>query len=99
MRILRPCIERLDPGIALAERPTDLTGKVIGFCDGWGRRSEDGTYGMYPMMAAIRNALEKRFDIGSIFWERKPNVCQPLPRGMVMDFASRVDVIVNGQCI
>lgn len=99
MRVVRQHIEHLDPGIVLAARPASLTGKVVGFCDGWGRKNEDGTYGMYPMMAAICTALEAQFDIRSTFWERKPNVCQPIPRSMVDEFASRADVIVNGQCI
>jgi hypothetical protein len=99
MQILHQSIEYHDPGIALAERPMDLSGKVIGFFDGWGRKNDDGTFGMYPLMAAIKSALENRYEISGIQWERKPNVCQPVPRGMVMDLAERVDVVVNGQCI
>ncbi|HKP17922.1 MAG TPA: hypothetical protein VJT84_05535 [Gaiellaceae bacterium] len=99
MRIVHQSIEHLDPGIALAERPANLDGKVIGFFDGWGQKNDDGSYGMYPLMSAIKSALEQRYDLAGVHWARKPNVCQPVPRGMVMDFAARVDVVVNGQCI
>jgi hypothetical protein len=99
MRIVHQSITVQDPGISLATRPNDLNGKKIGYLDGWGRKNEDGSFGMYPLMHAIKSALEERFDVAGFDWQRKPNVCQPVPRGLVMDFAARVDVVVNGQCI
>ncbi len=99
MRIVHQSITHQDPGIALADRPLDLDGKTIGYFDGWGRKNDDGSYGMYPLMSAIKAKLEDRYDVAGFHWQRKPNVCQPVPRGLVMDFAARVDAVVNGQCI
>ncbi len=97
MRVLLPEVELRAPGQNLAPRPESLDGKVVGFLDGWGRRHDDGTFGMYPLMVGLRKELERRFALAGVVWRKKPSISQPVPEEMLREFASRVDVVINGK--
>lgn len=98
MRIVLPNIQYQTHGQDLAPRPASLDGKVIGFIDGWPERNEDGSHSMYPLMRAILDELQKRFQIAGFVWEKKPSISKPVPPEQLESFLSRVDVVVNGEC-
>jgi hypothetical protein len=84
-------------GVRLAPRPASLRGVTVGFLDGWGRREEDGSFGMYPLMEALKQLLVERCGVGATVWIRKPSISKPAPKEQIAELVSRADVIVNGE--
>ena len=99
MRVLCPEIEFRTHGEELAARPESLSGKTVGFLDGWGRRCEDGSFDLYPLMAELRQLLADEQGIRGSVWLHKPSISKPLDGDDLAAFAARVDVVVNGECI
>jgi len=97
MRIVVPNTTYRAEGVRLAQRPTSLKGKTVGFLDGWGRREEDGSYAMYPLMEELKSLLKARHGIGEVIWLKKPSISKPAPKEQVAKLLSRADVIINGE--
>lgn len=98
MRVVLPEVQhRDDDTIRLAPRPQTLDGLRVGLLDGWGRQHEDGSVGVYPLMAAYRERLERRFSLHDVVWELKPSVSEPVPFETLDDYLRRVDVVINGE--
>lgn len=97
MRIVLPHAIYRSEGVRLAPRPSTLTGKVIGFLDGWGRRHEDGTFTMYPLMEELKNLLEERDRVAGTLWLRKPSISKPAPKEQIAELVARADVVINGE--
>lgn len=98
MRVVLPDVQHRSGGtVRLAARPQTLDGLRIGLLDGWGKQHEDGTVGVYPLMAAYRKRLEERFSLHDVVWELKPNVSEPVPEEHLDDYLRRVDVVINGE--
>jgi hypothetical protein len=97
MRIVLPNITYRAAGVRLAPRPPSLTGKRLGFLDGWGRRREDGSTGMYPLMEALGTLLTERHGIGEVIWLKKPSISKPAPKEQITELVSRADVVINGE--
>lgn len=97
MRIVLPSTTCRGEGVRLALRPKSLRGAVVGFLDGWGERREDGSFAMYPLMAALRDLLVERHGVGRTVWLKKPSIAKPAPKEQVADLVSRADVVINGE--
>lgn len=98
MQVVVPAVEhRNDNRARLAPRPQTLDGLRVGLLDGWGRQHEDGNVGVYPLMAAYRERLERRYSLHDVVWELKPSVSEPVPFEALDDYLRRVDVVINGE--
>lgn len=97
MRIVLPQPTYRSEGMRLAPRPGTLTGKVIGFLDGWGRREEDGSFRMYPLMEELKNLLEERYRVAGTLWLKKPSISKPAPKEQIAELVARADVVINGE--
>jgi hypothetical protein len=97
MRLRVPTIEFVPLGRRYAPRPPSLRGLRVGFLDGWGDQKAGTVVGMYPAMAEIERIFTRDHGIGDVVWRLKPSISSEVPRAMLEDFASRVDVVVNGE--
>ena len=97
MRIVLPSTICRGEGVRLALRPKSLRGAVVGFLDGWGERREDGSFAMYPLMAALRDLLVERHGVGRTVWLKKPSIAKPAPKEQVAELVGRSDVVINGE--
>ncbi|MFQ5897346.1 MAG: hypothetical protein ACE5JN_03780 [Candidatus Methylomirabilia bacterium] len=97
MRIVLPHITYRSEGIRLAPRPATLAGKVIGFLDGWGRREEDGSFRMYPLMEELKELLEQRHGAAGALWLKKPSISKPAPKEQIAELVAEADVVINGE--
>jgi hypothetical protein len=97
MRVVLPSVEYRSHGGNLAPRPASLDGKVVGFIDGWGERHADGSFGMYPLMAALWPLLQAEHGARDYVWVKKPNISLPVEDALLADFLGRVDVVINGE--
>ena len=97
MRIVVPKTTYRTEGVRLAPRPSSLAGKRVGFLDGWGRRLEDGSFAMYPLMEELKRLLQERFGIGGVIWLRKPSISKPAPKEQIAELVQRADVVINGE--
>jgi hypothetical protein len=97
MRIVLPSTEYRTAGVRLAERPATLRGTVVGFLDGWGTRHDDGTFGMYPLMAALKDVLVERYGVVDTVWLKKPSMSKPATKEQMAELVARTDVVVNGE--
>lgn len=97
MKVVLPQTTYRSHGVRLAQRPPSLRGKTVGFLDGWGRREEDGSFAMYPLMEEIRTLLRERHGIGETIWIRKPSISKPAPKEQIAELVERADVVINGE--
>jgi hypothetical protein len=97
MKVVLPHTTHRAEGIRLASRPRSLKSKTVGFLDGWGRREEDGSYAMYPLMAELKCLLKERYGIGEVIWLKKPSISKPAPKEQIAELVNRADVIINGE--
>lgn len=97
MKLVVPHTTYRAEGVRLAPRPPSLAGKTVGFLDGWGRRTEDGSYAMYPLMEELRKLLEERHGTGDVIWRKKPSISKPAPKEQIDELLTRADVIINGE--
>lgn len=97
MKIVMPTTTYRTQGIRLTPRPSALRGKTVGFLDGWGRREEDGSFAMYPLMEELRALLKERYGIAETVWIKKPNISKPAPKEQIAELVRRADVIINGE--
>jgi len=97
MRVVLPSTTFRGEGVRLAPRPRSLRGAVVGFLDGWGERREDGSFAMYPLMAALRDLLAERQGIVDTLWLKKPSIAKPAPKEQIAKLVSRADVVINGE--
>ena len=98
MKVLLPSTVFLNDVRPLAPRPASLNDKVVGFLDGWGCRRDDGTFGMYPLMAELQDLLEERFELRGHIWFHKPNISKAAPQEQIQTLIDQADVVINGQC-
>lgn len=99
MLIAEPVPEYSTPVVPLARRPDTLDGKVIGFLDGWGRRMDDGTVGMYPLMEALKDLLAQRYDLANVIWIHKPKAASSPTSEQMKMLLEECDVVINGVCL
>ncbi|MFQ5520669.1 MAG: hypothetical protein ACE5FK_04665 [Candidatus Methylomirabilia bacterium] len=97
MRVVVPHTIYRSEALHLAPRPAGLRGKVIGFLDGWGRREEDGTFRMYPLMEELKDLLEQRCGVASAVWLKKPSISKPAPKEQIAELVAEADVVINGE--
>ena len=97
MCVVLPSTTFRSEGVRLARRPPTLKGKVVGFLDGWGRRNEDGSFGMYPLMASLKDVLTERLGIADTLWMKKPSMSRPATKEQMQEMVVRADVVINGE--
>lgn len=99
MRVAIPTIEAAHKKAKLAPRPETLDGKVLGVYDGWGDgrpgKSEDTCY---PLLKSLAGTLNAEFKPAKTVYVRKGNILGMPPKA-IDEFASRVEVVVNGEGI
>ena len=98
MRVRLPATTYRGQAMRLAPRPETLSGKVVGFLDGWGRREADGSTAMYPLMEAVKCLLEKRYALAGTLWLKKPSISKPALPEQMATLLARADVVINGEC-
>ncbi len=97
MKVVLPNTTYRAEGVRLAPRPPSLRGKRVGFLDGWGRREEDGSYAMYPLMEELKSLLKERHGVGEVIWLKKPSISKPAPKEQIADLLNGADVVINGE--
>ena len=98
MRVLLPATEYRGHGMRLAPRPESLSGKLLGFLDGWGRREQGGSSAMYPLMEEVKSLLERRYALAGTLWLKKPSISKPALPEQMATLLARADVVINGEC-
>jgi hypothetical protein len=76
-----------------ASRPDALSGRVLGYLDGWG----GGGHTMYPTMAALHAALVERHAVDAHHWVRKPDISRPVPEPTLQVLVRKTDLVINGE--
>lgn len=98
MRVILPEVQFVErAGADLAERPETLDGLRLGFLDTWGVQAEDGTVGLYPLMAAYRTRLASRFTLADVVELKKDAISEPIDDVALDDYLRRMDVVINGE--
>lgn len=99
MRVVIPTIELAVGRSRLAERPATLDGKRLGIYDGWGDgHAEKGPETMYPLLGALAELVRTEYEPSTTVYVRKGNILG-MPPQQVAEFASGVDVVLNGEGI
>lgn len=73
--------------IKLAERPEDLSGKIIGMIDNTKEQAD-------VILEALGTQLRERFDVAKIIIKRKDHYSKPAPDKMIEDMSREVDVAI-----
>ena len=73
--------------IKLAERPEDLSGKIIGMIDNTKEQAD-------VILEALGRQLRERFDVAKVIINRKEHYSKPAPDKMIEDMSREVDVAI-----
>ena len=73
--------------IALAPRPMDLAGKVVGMIDNTKEQAD-------VILEAVADALRKRYGVAQVIIRRKDHFSKPAPQAMLDQLAQEVQVAV-----
>ena len=73
--------------IALAARPMDLAGKVVGMIDNTKEQAD-------VILEAVADALRKRYGVAKVIIRRKDHFSKPAPQAMLDQLAQEVQVAV-----
>jgi hypothetical protein len=73
--------------IALAPRPMDLAGKIVGLLD---NTKEQGDV----ILQTVADALQKRFGVSRVVIRRKEHYSKPATAALIAEMASEVQVAV-----
>ena len=73
------------PRIALAPRPIDLAGKVVGMIDNTKEQSD-------VILETVAEALQARYGVAKVIIRRKEHYSKPAPHAMIDELAKEVHV-------
>ncbi len=73
--------------IKFAERPEDLSGKIIGMIDNTKEQAD-------VILEALGTQLRERFDVAKVIIKRKDHYSKPAPDKMIEDMSREVDVAI-----
>ena len=73
--------------INLAERPEDLSGKIIGMIDNTKEQAD-------VILEALGEQLKEKYGVSKIIIERKDHYSKPAPDKMIEDMSREVDVAI-----
>lgn len=73
--------------IALAPRPADLSGKVVGLLDNTKEQAD-------IILQTIGDALRERYDVKKVIIRRKEHYSKPATDEMIKEMAEEVDVAI-----
>lgn len=85
-------------GKTLAPRLDTLEGKTVAFIDGWGRRTGEGEH-EYPLVASIRQRLQREHGIKDSLWYPKESIAKGLSEEHLADLVRRSNAVVVGEAI
>ena len=71
--------------IALAPRPIDLAGKVVGMIDNTKEQAD-------VILAAVADALKNRYGVAKVIIRRKEHYSKPAPVALIDELAQEVQV-------
>ena len=71
--------------IALAPRPIDLAGKVVGMIDNTKEQAD-------VILEAVADALKSRYGVARVIIRRKEHYSKPAPAAMIDELAQEVQV-------
>ena len=73
--------------IALAPRPADLSGKVVGLLDNTKEQAD-------IILQTIGDALRERYGVARVIMRRKEHYSKPAPDELIDEMAKEVDVAI-----
>lgn len=59
--------------------------------------TEDGSVGMYPLMAALKDVLIERVGIADTVWMKKPSMSKPATKEQMQEMLACADGVINGE--
>jgi hypothetical protein len=75
------------PQIALAPRPTDLAGKVVGLLDNTKEQAD-------IILQTLGEALRERYGVANVIMRRKEHYSKPATDELIDEMAKEVDVAI-----
>lgn len=99
IEVILPLARRDDTRVPLAGRPPTLRGGTLGFLDGWGDRNPDGTYTMYPLMAAVAEVARRDWGVAEILWLKKDRAGSPASAHQYATVVADCVAVVTGICL
>ncbi len=96
MLVLNPIGKPKDSVFQLAPRPEDLKGKTVLLV-----RNSQSWWSMGVIVERYKHLLKERCGVKEVIYHLKPSVQQggstrPMHKSVLEDFASKVDVVING---
>jgi len=82
-----PTAGRSRSRIALAPRPIDLAGKVVGMIDNTKEQAD-------VILKTVAEVLESRYGVARVIIHRKEHYSKPAPHAMIDELAKEVQVAV-----
>ncbi len=73
--------------IELAQRPVDLSGKVVGLLDNTKEQAD-------IILETLGNALREQYDVAKVVSQRKEHYSKPATDEMIAEMAQEVDVAI-----
>lgn len=98
IEVVLPVPHRDDAVRPLARRPAGLRGGRLGLLDGWGDRRPDGSFGRYPLMAAIDRLATDRWRVAEVVWLKKARAGSPASDAQLAVMAE-CTAVVTGTCL
>lgn len=103
--VTRPSITLLDPVAEfqrgpdkLAERPQELSGRVLLLFDNLVTGHGGGEIAMNPLYAQLKEKLVEKYRFQDVVWVRKPDRGRPAPKDLVERVVASGEVVINGTC-
>ncbi|MPZ24867.1 MAG: hypothetical protein GEV12_00055 [Micromonosporaceae bacterium] len=98
IEVVLPVPRRDDAVRPLARRPATLRGGRLGLLDGWGDRRPDGSFTMYPLMAAVDRVAAARWAVAEVVWRKKDRAGSPASAAQLAVMAG-CTAVVTGICL
>ncbi len=73
--------------IALADRPSDLSGKVVGILDNTKEQAD-------IILQTLGEALREKYGVKEVIMRRKEHYSKPAPDEMIKEMADQCDVVI-----
>ncbi|MEE9257744.1 MAG: hypothetical protein V3V56_11325 [bacterium] len=73
--------------IALADRPPDLSGKVVGILDNTKEQAD-------IILQTLGEALREKYGVKEVIMRRKEHYSKPAPDEMIKEMADQCDVVI-----
>ena len=82
-----PTVGSASKKVALAARPSDLNGKVVGILDNTKEQAD-------IILETLGEALREKYGVKEVVMRRKEHYSKPAPDEMIEEMASQCDVVI-----